>query len=237
MVQGDRGGIRDVEAGDRAARRQTRQQVAGLARQAAQPGALGAQHQSDRAARIGLGQAAVGGAVEADAPEPGRLQPLERPAQVAGLQVGQVLEGPGGRLGQNAGFGGGVVARRDHRRGAERGGRTQDGADIVRVGHLVEQNHHRAPPGRAEGPLDGLLQPRLGQRLGQQGDALVHRTRRQEPGQLVAAHRLDGRPVRRAGGTQALGQRGLGLAGRQEAPAAARRIGQSRGHRVESVEP
>ncbi len=46
----------------------------------------------------------------------------------------------------------------DHAAGPERRRRTKDGADILRVGHLVEHQHHRA--GAAERPLAEVLDGR-----------------------------------------------------------------------------
>src|ERR1700754_1647904 len=60
LVESDGGGFGDVELADRAVRRQPHQQVAMLARQAAQAGAFGAERDGDLAAEIGGGDGLLG---------------------------------------------------------------------------------------------------------------------------------------------------------------------------------
>ena len=114
-------------------------------------------------------------AVEAEDAEAVVLQFCHGAREVGDLHEGHVLIGAGRRLEEH---GGGLraVARRGHqRRHVEGRAGAQDGPDIVRVRHLVEQ-HDDA------GLLD-LVEARLGQRLGLQQQALVHGIRRPACGQ------------------------------------------------------
>jgi hypothetical protein len=63
-----------------------------------------------------------------------------------------------------------VTPRHDEAGGAENGGRAQDGADVVRIRHLIEHDQRTA----AMGVRDEVVQLGFGQRLGFEQDALVH---------------------------------------------------------------
>ena len=80
------------------------------------------------------------------------------------------LERAGGRFRQRRIERRAVAARHHETAGSEHGARAQDGADVVRVGHLIE--HHERPAG-IRGRRD-FVQARLGQRLGLEQHALVH---------------------------------------------------------------
>src|SRR3546814_11630051 len=85
------------------------------------------------------------------------------------------LEGAGGRLGQGPALLRGALVEGDHGQGAEGGGRAQDRAHVVRLGHLNEQTDNPARRGwlrsvRAGG--ETRLQGRLGERGGAPGRAL-----------------------------------------------------------------
>src|SRR3546814_14746731 len=93
------------------------------------------------------------------------------------------LEGAGGRLGQGPALLRGALVEGDHGQGAEGGGRAQDRAHVVRIGHLIEQHDNPARrgwlgQGRAGG--ENLLQGRLVERGGAQGEALVDAAFRQQ---------------------------------------------------------
>ena len=62
-----------------------------------------------------------------------------------------------------------MTARHDETGGAEHGGRAQDGADVVRIGDLIE--HDERP---CLGALGEFLNVGLFERLGFEHDALVH---------------------------------------------------------------
>ena len=107
------------------------------------------------------------------------------------------------------------------------GGRAQDGADVPRVCHLV-QNQHRA------GAFQNLGEGWLGQRVGQQGDALVDRVVAQH---LVQPRAIGAFGLHAEGGLEDAGESGFGFLGYQQAADAAVRVGQGGGHRVHAVEP
>src|SRR5262245_44736310 len=81
----------------------------------------------------------------------------------------------------------------DHGAGAEGGGGAQDGADIVRVRYLVEQDHGSV--GAIGEIVTHLIYVGRQQRLGQDGEALMHRSGRKLAGEDLA---VDGFQVWRA---------------------------------------
>ena len=63
-----------------------------------------------------------------------------------------------------------MAVLRDQRGGAERGGRAQDSADVVRVGHLVEYHHRPARVG-----VEYFVEVQLIERLALEHQALMRR--------------------------------------------------------------
>ena len=93
-----------------------------------------------------------------------------------------MLEPAGRGLGEHAGLGRPVPLGQHERIGAEGGGGADDGADIVRVGHLVE---HDDELGVRRG-----LQIQLGEGIGEDRDPLMHRVRPAKPVDLARVDRL-----------------------------------------------
>src|SRR5208283_3244548 len=126
-----------------------------------------------------------------------------------------------------AGFLRRVAVLRDDAGGTERGGGAQDGADVARVGDLVEHDERA-------GALEDGGQRRLRQRIGEQRDALVDH--------VAAEHLVHARPLhvlglQGPGRRQAGGQCCFGFLGEDETAQQARGVGQRRDDRVLPVEP
>ena len=236
-VKRDRGGVRDVERGHIAARRQAAEKVAMLAGEAPEAAALGAQHQRDARRQVELGQGAFRLLLQPQAPEPGLFDLLQRPGKVGDAQERHLLERARGCLGQHAGHRRRAVLRHQHGQRAEGGGRAQDGADIVRVGHLVEHDNdlRRIILGQR---CQKRIEIAFGQFLGGQRQALMHRARRQQPLEFAAVEHF--KPGRRRLGArrrQKTPRLGGGLIEGDEAPADPRRIGERGFDRVAAIEP
>ena len=152
------------------------------------------------------GPDSVGAAgVQADRPDAGRLQRDQRAGDVDRAQQRDGLQRTGRGLGERAGLLGRVAVLGDHRRHAERRGRAQDGADVARVGDLVEHDQRA-------GAVQRLLQAGRPQRVGEQRRALVgdvaaeqmvepaalHLLGRQRPGRRLALGRGSAAPPRSA---------------------------------------
>ena len=134
------------------------QHVAVLGDQPAQAFALGAQHQHGRARR--------------PAPRPGSARPsparptARQPSVGQRLQRAREIDHPGVRAAASTApaaalasapvSGGAWRSCRITPRGAEGRGRAEDGADVLRVGDLVEHQQHRAGPGVEVGEVGGL---------------------------------------------------------------------------------
>jgi hypothetical protein len=120
-----------------------------------------------------------------------------------------------------------MAVLRNHAGNAECRGRSQNSAHIARVGHLVE-HQDRA------GVFQQLVHAGRGQRVGQEGGALVH--------DIMAEELVDPGAVCAFGGERpglrvAFGERGFGLLGEQEAAEAPVGVRQSGGDGVQAVEP
>ena len=116
--------------------------------------------------------------------------------------IGTTSSAPEAARASAPGLGRGVAVLHHDAGGAEGGGRAQDGADVARVRHLVEQQHR---PVRLR---DRLVEVERRQRLGQQRAALVDGVLGQEGLEAVAVHDvgLDAPGLRHA-----LGELGLGV--------------------------
>ena len=108
-----------------------------------QPFAFGAEDQGDRTRRQRFGEFRFGFAGQADPPVARLGDVLERAGEIDHPHPRHDLERSRGGLGERPAFRRRVAVLRDQRRGAERGGRAEDRADVVRIGHLVE--HHERP--------------------------------------------------------------------------------------------
>ena len=150
----------------------------------------------------------VGGVVvEADHEAAELLELGERAGKVLHQRHGHVLERARGRLGERAVERRAVAAGHDEAGRAERRARAQDGADVVRVGDLVE---HDDGPARAA--RDQLGQRRLRQRLGLDQGTLVHGVGPEPAVEVLGQHPLVGHaPV-----GQGLLQATLGVVGEIE---------------------
>ncbi len=91
-----------------------------------------------RPLEVEIADARVAALVQAVEPEAGFLELVEGAGEVDGAHQRDDFERPRGGLGQHAGVGRRMAVGNDHAGGAEGRRRAQDGADIVRVGHLVE---------------------------------------------------------------------------------------------------
>ena len=114
--------------------------LAARARQLAQALALGAEHERDGPRQRLVFDQVLGRAVEAERDAALLLQLGEGARKVLHQRDGNELERAGGGLRQRAVERRAVAARHDQAGGAEHGGRAQDGADVVRVGDLVEHD-------------------------------------------------------------------------------------------------
>ena len=117
-----------------------------FADQSAQALALGAQHQHRRAARRAPrpGRPAASPA-RPTARQPRSVELVQRPGEVHHAGVGDDVDGPRRGLGQDAGEGRRVSVLDDNAAGAERCGRTEYRADVLRVGELVQHHAARRP--------------------------------------------------------------------------------------------
>ena len=155
------------------------------------------------------------------------LQLGQRAREVLHQRDRHVLERAGGRLGQRAVERRAVPSRHDEPGRAEHRGRAQDGADVVRVGHLVE--HDQGPAGARSGQL---LQVGLRQRLGLDQGALVHGIGAEPAVEVPRQHAL----VRQAAVRQRPRlQAALGVVGQKSLAMVRCRIGERRLDRVDAV--
>ena len=136
------------------------------------------------------------------------------------------VERAGGGLGEHAGLGRRVAAGGDHRVGGEGDGGAQDGADIVRVGDLVEHDDEA----RVREVVEGVG----GERRHLDGDALMHRLAAEQAverrGRGLFRRQRESRrrpPSRRASA--------FGVA--SDAADLAARVGERRQHRMDAVDP
>ncbi len=162
------------------------------------------------------------------APEAEFGQFVERAGDIDHGEIGHDVERSGRGFGQHARFRRGMAVLHDDGRDAEGGCRAQDGADIVRIGNLVEHQHDAA----ALGGDQDIGDIALGQGLALQGRALMHGPGRKQPADRVrigdfVGHAGEQLAADLCGG--ALGQHGaMGRAGR---------IGEGRLHGVQTIEP
>ena len=115
-------------------------------------------------------------------------------------------------------------------RGAEGRGGAQDGADVLRVGHLVQDD--KVARGFRGDVLEQLAQVDHGQRIDQRCQALMHRAVRKQCGQLG---QLD--PLGREAGSSGIRELGGCRGGRQQAADPTLGIGEGRGYWVVTINP
>ena len=132
---------------------------------------------------------AVGVAVQRHAPVAERRQLVEGAGEVDHLDHRHHVESARGRAGGHAAELGAAARRQHHRADLEGGGRAQDRADIVRIGHLIEQQHEIAAGLGRAGPLE--LEPR--QRRGRERQPLMHRAPRRRGARSPRARRSGSR--------------------------------------------
>ena len=128
-----------------------------------------------------------------------------------------------------------------HRADREGRRRAQDRADVVRVGHLVEHQHRPRPAFRLCRAAAGRREIHRRQRRGLQHHALVHGAVREQGGDVLAGddlRRLDeaARGERKGTGVDPPGELRHAFLRRDQAVAAAVRIGERGGHRMGAVE-
>jgi hypothetical protein len=124
----------------------------------------------------------------------------------------------------------------DHRQRPEGGRRAQHRADVLGIGHLVE-NHDRRRRFGVPLPSAGLVDGSGGQRLDLETDALVHGAPGEIPGEFGVRRRLDTEIGATEATADAPAQPGERRLRREQPAAASRRVGEGRGHRVMAVEP
>ena len=147
------------------------------------------------------------------------------------LDIGHDFQRAGGGLGQRARLRRGMAVLHHHGGDAESGGGAQDGADIVGIGKLVQHQHNPAalPAGLRSRTSS---RSRAGRGAGFQRRALMHRARRQQPGDGLGIRRFDPDPA------QQLGTQGFGGPGGQDGPAQlAAGIGQGGLDRMQAIKP
>lgn len=95
-------------------------------------------------------------------------QPLKRTGQIRDARMGQAFGGADGRLGQGAGQGRSMTVLNDDSPRAERQGRSEDGADVLGVGQLIQHDDD------ALSRLGQLFQRHAFQRLDLEGQSLMY---------------------------------------------------------------
>lgn len=164
-----RGGVRDVEAGERVVGRDVREAIARLARQFAQALAFRSHHQCRRSRPVEGFDALFAFAVEADNSEARGFQFVERARKIGDEGDRDKLEGSRCGFGENAVEGRAMPARHDEAARAENRRRSQNRADVMRVGHLIENDE------RTSACLCGKIMPiGFGQGFDVEGRSLVH---------------------------------------------------------------
>ena len=146
----------------------------------AQPLALRAQHQRDPGRPQRLGQRGLRLAGQPDPPEARRRHVVERAGEIDHPRPGHRLQRPARRLGQRARFARRVPVLRDDAERVERGGRAQDGADIVRVRDLIE--HQQRPAVRRL--VEQVGEQDVVQTLDLRDHALMRRVARHQPAEI-----------------------------------------------------
>ena len=152
------------------------------------------------------------------------MQLGQRIRQIGDLDIGNHFQRAGGGFGEHARFGRAMANRGDDRAGIEGDSRTHQRADVVRIGHLVENQDQRAVLQR--------FQPAHGQGTGFQHDALVYGLRAEDAFDLMRRDDIDGNAERF----------GLDLQPRQsvlcdaEAHVLALRIGQCCAHGMQAIQ-
>ena len=144
------------------------------------PGPFGTEHQRDPRRSERILELRLRFAGQADPPEAGVANFLERAGEVDDPRPRHALERPGRGFGQRPAFGRGVAVLRDDSDRPERRGRAQDRADIMRIGDLVEHQQDRAIAGLAE----HVAKPDVLQRLDLDDHALMRRVVRDQPAEV-----------------------------------------------------
>jgi len=177
LIERDGGGVGDIEAFDAALDRQFHQGVAMADRTLAQALALGAHDQGDIAAKIRLADRQIGRAVEPQPPIAQFGQFVQRPAEVGDPDPRQNFQRAGGGFGERARFRRRMPFGTDDGAGAEGGGGADDRADIMGIGHLVEDQRQMRFV-----PADPAAVRKVSRRQGpgQQGDPLMNAVIRQQ---------------------------------------------------------
>lgn len=182
-MQRDRRGIGDIEARKRSFRRDAAQSVAMLLAQLTQTCALGAEHECKRPCQRSRLQRHITFLGESDA----------RIAKLAefGESLGKILDEHDGHdveraardLGERAGKWRAVPLGQNETRCAEGGGRAEYGADIMRIGDLIEHDEDAIGI--------GLVEPDGRQLLDLERDSLMHLVGAEQPVEIARRGVLD----------------------------------------------
>ncbi len=194
-----------------------------------QPFALGPEHQRDARRVLERDVERVGRlAVERDAPVARLGDLVERAGEIDHAHPGHEFQRPGRRPRDYAGFGRGMAVLCDDAKRIERGGRAQDGADIVRIGDLIEHDDRPARGFVALAFLQQIAQPDVVERLDFRDNALVGRVARHHPAQVSHIGIDDGQDGRQL-------ERGNGLARAPDLANHPVRVGERRGDGVAAI--
>src|SRR5438105_8324728 len=157
-VEADAGSYRDIERCDAAHERNADAPVAKLARQPPQSTSLAAEDPAYRARKVGIEQAFLALGVGPNQPDAALLQVAHGAREVGDGDDGHGLDGTGSHLGHRRVDADRAILGNDHRVDAKRVGTAQTRAQIVRIGHAVEQQQQRRSGQRAEDLFEGLSQ-------------------------------------------------------------------------------
>ena len=141
-IKGDCRGIRHVEAFDLTRCIEPHHLIAGLARQLPETLALGAEDEGQGTREPGIADIHLRLAVEAQEQEAAAAQFLHGTGEVGDLGKGHMFIGAGGRFEEDARRLRTVPGGGDEGRHPESGAASHNGPDIMRVGHLVEEDDH-----------------------------------------------------------------------------------------------
>lgn len=225
-VQRHGGGIRDIEDRQGPVPLDAVKAIAGLRGERPEALAFGAENQGDRARKLGIVESVYCGSTEADDGDAILLQLREQAGEVLGEVHRHVFQGARGRLCKGAVEWRTVAPGHDQASAAEYCRRAQNGADVMRVGDLIE-DHERAP---GDSVLQQRIERRLRQVFGFEREALMDRVGAQHLVELARGYELRRYPPRFQRSLQPAGS----VLRRHQLDDAAGWIGERRFHGVET---
>src|SRR2546423_4234811 len=157
-VEPDAERYRDIELGDAAHEGNTNAPRATHARRPPQSTSLAAEHPAYRARKVGIEQAFLALGIGPNQPDAALLQVAHGPREVGDSDDGHGLDGTGSHLGHRRVDADRAILRNDHRVDAKRVRAAQTCAQVVRIGHAVEQQQQRRSGHRIEDLFEGLAE-------------------------------------------------------------------------------